>query len=57
MTKISETDKESDKEMADRFYKLYIECLNYKRIKYKKSKKIINCDNYYDKFKYFNEKL
>lgn len=49
--------KNSDREMAELFYNLYMGCLNFKHQKEKKiSNKKINCDEYYDKFKFFAEK-
>ena len=45
--------KNSDREMAELFYNLYMGCLNFKYQKEKKiSNKKINCDEYYDKFKF-----
>lgn len=42
-----------DKAMAELFYNIYIGCLKYKN---ENQKKIISCDSFYDKFKYFSEK-
>lgn len=49
--------KNSDKEMAELFYNVYMGCLNFKLQKELKiSDKKINCDEYYDKFQFFAEK-
>ena len=49
--------KNSDKEMAELFYNMYMGCLNFILQKEQKnSDKKINCDEYYDKFKFFAEK-
>jgi hypothetical protein len=49
--------KNSNKEMAELFYNLYVGCLKFKLQKeQKKSDKIINCHEYYDKFQFFAEK-
>lgn len=44
---------DSNKEMADLFYNLYMGCVTYKD---KKKEKNINCDHYFEKFKFFAEK-
>ena len=41
------------KEMTELFYNTYMGCLKYKNENLKKD---INCDNYYEKYKYFSEK-
>jgi hypothetical protein len=47
-------EKQNDyKEMAEVFYNTYTDCLKYKN---KNLEKNINCDNYYNKFKYFSDK-
>lgn len=43
----------TDKELAKLFYNLYIGCIAYKD---KKEENNINCNEYYDKFKFFSEK-
>ena len=47
----------NDKEMAELFYNIYIDCLKYK-FNYEKqnSSRKISCHEYYDKFKFFAEK-
>ena len=50
-------DKDKDKEMAELFYNMYTGCVKFKHQKEKQnSEKKINCDEYYDKFKFFTEK-
>ena len=47
----------NDKEMATLFYDMYLGCLKFKQQKNEeKSNNKITCDDYYDKFKFFNEK-
>lgn len=47
----------NDKEMAELFYNIYTGCLKFKQQKEEQnSEKKINCDEYYDKFKFFSEK-
>jgi hypothetical protein len=48
-----ENQNEYNKEMAELFYNTYMGCLKYKNNNLKKN---INCDNYYNKFKYFSDK-
>jgi len=50
-------DKDKDKEMAELFYNMYTGCVKFKHQKEKQnSEKKINCDEYYNKFKFFTEK-
>lgn len=47
----------SDKEMAELFHHMYIDCLKYKfKNEEQNSSRKIGCDEYYDKFKFFAEK-
>lgn len=47
----------NDKEMAELFYNMYTGCLKFKQQKEEQnSEKKINCDEYYNKFKFFSEK-
>lgn len=51
----------NDKEMAELFYNIYMNCLKFKNEKEKEKEnqnytKKINCNDYYDKFKFFSEK-
>jgi hypothetical protein len=48
-----ENQNDNNKEMAEVFYNTYTDCLKYKN---KNLEKKINCDNYYNKFKYFSDK-
>ena len=49
--------KNPDKEMAAIFYDMYLGCLKFKQYKLEsKSTKKINCDEYYENFKFFAEK-
>ena len=49
--------KDKDKEMAELFYNMYTGCVKFKKQKEaQNSEKKINCDEYYDKFKFFTEK-
>ena len=48
-----EQPNEYHKEMSELFYNTYMGCLKYKNENLKKN---INCDNYFEKYKYFSEK-
>lgn len=43
----------SDKEMAELFYNMYMGCITFKE---QKKHSYIYCDDYYNKFKYFTYK-
>lgn len=48
----------SDKEMSDLYFNLYMSCLKYKNEKEKKEKynKDINCNEFFIKFQHFSNK-
>jgi hypothetical protein len=48
-----ENQNDNNKEIAEVFYNTYTDCLKYKNTNLEKK---INCDNYYNKFKYFSDK-
>jgi hypothetical protein len=50
------SDNDIDKHLANLFFNMYTDCVKYKNSK-PKSKKNINCDEYWEKFKFFDNKI